>query len=110
MTLDDLDEAFLDEMPEKVEQLEATRAENRTRVAGAVGKKSLNQDTNANNNKYEKYEKVPLYAFFISIGIITYLYYRKYRIQDRRFKTGYRMPDLGIRKMVAEPFIFLFLH
>ena len=109
VTLDDLDEAFLDEMPEKVEQLEATRAENRTRVAGAVGKKSLNQDTNANNNKSEKYEKVPLYAFFISIGIITYLYYRKYRIQDRRFKTGYRMPDLGIRKMVARTFYIFVL-
>jgi len=50
----------------------------------------------------EKYVVLPIYAFFLSMGIISWMFYRKYRIQDGRFKTGYRMPNLGIRKMAGK--------
>ena len=53
-------------------------------------------------DKEGKYIIFPIYALFLSIGIISWFFYRKYRIQDGRFKTGYRMPNLGFRKMAGK--------
>lgn len=56
-----------------------------------------------------KYVVLPIYACLLSMGVISWSFYRKYRIQDGRYKTGYRMPKLGFRVMATKAFYIIVL-
>ena len=69
---------------------------------GDAAESKVKDDSLWPKDKDGKYTVFPIYALFLSIGIISWFFNRKYRIQDGRFKTGYRMPKLGFRKMAGK--------